>query len=96
MAQGSNAGRHTWRRRAACLDVPTEEFFPIGTTGPSLEQERRAKTVCAGCEVAARCLAAALAANESGVWGGTNEDERRLLRRKRRGQRWADSQAREG
>lgn len=85
MAQGSDAGRRAWRHRAACLDMPTEEFFPIGISVPALEQEARAKAVCAGCEVAARCLEAALAAKECGVWGGTTEDERRLLRCKRRG-----------
>jgi WhiB family redox-sensing transcriptional regulator len=83
MAQRHDAGGRAWRRRAACLDTPTEEFFPLGITGPALEQEQRAKAICAACEVAVRCLEAALAANELGVWGGTNEDERRQLRRKR-------------
>jgi WhiB family transcriptional regulator, redox-sensing transcriptional regulator len=84
MMQNNTTAEKAWRRWAACLDTPTEEFFPHGITGPALEQEQRAKAICAGCEVAVRCLEAALAANELGVWGGTNEDERRQLRRKKR------------
>ena len=57
-------------------------FFPIGTTGPAVDQIEAAKRVCRSCEVQEPCLDFALATNqESGVWGGTSEEERRKLRK---------------
>ena len=71
-----------WRNRAACIDEDPELFFPVGTTGPAVEQADAAKRVCARCDVREPCLEFALATNqESGVWGGTSEDERRKLRK---------------
>lgn len=70
-----------WQDRAACRDVDPELFFPIGNTGPALAQIGRAKGVCAGCPVRTPCLEWALASGQdTGVWGGTTEDERRALR----------------
>jgi len=77
-----------WRSRAACLDEDPELFFPIGTTGPALEQVEAAKQVCRGCEVIDHCLEWALETNQdAGVWGGLSEDERRTLRRSRQRRR---------
>lgn len=74
-----------WRYKAACLDEDPRLFFPIGSTGPAVEQTERAKGVCVRCEVAANCLAWALeTGQEAGIWGGLDEDERRVLRRARR------------
>lgn len=74
-----------WRQKAACIDEDPELFFPIGTTGPALEQLERAKAVCHRCDVMDQCLEWALQTNQdAGVWGGTSEDERRALRRGRR------------
>lgn len=71
-----------WRRNAACRDADPALFFPVGSTGPAVAQIGEAKAVCARCEAQAACLEFALATNqESGVWGGTAEDERRVLRR---------------
>lgn len=71
-----------WRERAACRSSSPELFFPIGATGLALEQIDAAKAVCSACAVRAECLEFALATNqEAGVWGGTSEDERRLIRR---------------
>ncbi|MGH8907066.1 MAG: WhiB family transcriptional regulator [Egibacteraceae bacterium] len=73
-----------WRHKAACLDENPELFFPIGTTGPAIEQTERAKGVCRHCPVTAQCLEWALETNQdAGVWGGMSEDERRTLRRSR-------------
>jgi WhiB family transcriptional regulator, redox-sensing transcriptional regulator len=78
----------TWRNRSACIDEDPELFFPVGTTGPALEQTERAKAVCRGCDVAGECLEWALETNQdAGVWGGLNEDERRALRRQRQRRR---------
>jgi WhiB family redox-sensing transcriptional regulator len=74
-----------WRNQAACLDLDPELWFPVGTTGPAVEQTERAKAVCAGCPVTAHCLAWALETGQSdGIWGGKTADERRALRRARR------------
>ncbi len=70
-----------WRHRAQCLDEDPELFFPHGTSGPALDQLALAKAVCAGCAVRAECLSWALTSGQdSGVWGGCCEQERRDLR----------------
>ena len=74
-----------WIYRARCRDLDPELFFPIGTAGPALEQLEAAKAVCGACEVRGHCLEWAMATGqESGVWGGLSEDERRALGRARR------------
>ena len=74
-----------WRQAASCRSVDPALFFPVGTTGPSVEHIREAKAVCASCPVQAPCLEFALATNqESGIWGGASEEDRRVLRRQRR------------
>lgn len=71
-----------WRDRALCLDEDPELFFPIGTTGPATTQIDQAKIVCQRCPVMQDCLSWALeTGQETGVWGGTSQDERRALRR---------------
>ena len=76
--------RGMWRELAACRDTDPELFFPVGTTGPAIEQIESAKQVCNGCEVREACLEFALESNQdSGVWGGTSEEERRAIRRQR-------------
>lgn len=72
----------SWRVGAACADVDPELFFPVGVTGPAVDQIAEAKAVCAGCSVQTTCLEFAITTNqEYGVWGGTSEEERRVLRR---------------
>jgi WhiB family redox-sensing transcriptional regulator len=71
-----------WRDVAACQDTDPDLFFPVGTTGPAIEQIESAKAVCDTCEAKTPCLEFALMTNQdSGVWGGTSEEERRKLRR---------------
>jgi WhiB family redox-sensing transcriptional regulator len=77
-----------WRRDAACRDEDPELFFPIGSTGPAIDQANAAKRVCARCDVREECLEFALASNQdAGVWGGLTEEERRSLRRQRQRRR---------
>ena len=69
-----------WRVDAACADKHPDMFFPGrgGATEP-------AKRVCAGCPVKADCLDHALRHREVfGIWAGTSERERRVLRRQYR------------
>jgi WhiB family redox-sensing transcriptional regulator len=71
-----------WRRTAACRDTDPDLFFPVGTTGPAIEQIDNAKAVCRQCDSQQDCLEFALATNQdSGIWGGTSEEERRKLRK---------------
>jgi WhiB family redox-sensing transcriptional regulator len=73
-----------WALRGLCADpdvVPDPEvFFPkFGAKGTA------AKRICHVCPVRRQCLEHALAAPEKyGVWGGTDEVERRKLIRQRR------------
>ncbi|MEU2880515.1 WhiB family transcriptional regulator, partial [Streptomyces sp. NPDC007070] len=73
-----------WRDHAACRQEDPDLFFPIGTTGPALLQTQQAKAVCGRCPVREQCLEWALATDQAiGVWGGTSENERRALKRRR-------------
>lgn len=74
-----------WRTNAACRDTDPELFFPVGTTGPAVDQIASAKEVCVGCLARDDCLDFAIFTNQdSGVWGGTTEEERRAIRRRLR------------
>ena len=80
---GSFTDTDNWRSTAACRDTDPDLFFPIGTTGPAIEQIDSAKVVCDACDSKVQCLEFALATNQdSGIWGGTSEEERRTLRRR--------------
>jgi WhiB family transcriptional regulator, redox-sensing transcriptional regulator len=60
-------------------------FFPISTNGAARGDTRRAKLVCAGCQVRRECLEYAVRTRQQhGIWGGTTEDERRLLQNRSR------------
>src|SRR3712207_4647606 len=72
-----------WRHRALCRDEDPELFFPIGTTGPAIVQIEQAKAVCQRCPAMQPCLDWALSSGQdSGVWGGLSEDDRRALKRR--------------
>jgi len=81
-AEAFSLERDDWRDHAACRDTDPDLFFPVGTTGPAIKQIENAKAVCHQCPSQAPCLEFALASNQdSGVWGGTSEEERRKLRK---------------
>ena len=72
-----------WRHQAVCRNEDPELFFPIGNTGPALLQIEEAKAVCRRCPVLEPCLKWAIeTGQDSGVWGGTSEDERRAIKRR--------------
>jgi WhiB family redox-sensing transcriptional regulator len=74
--------KEDWRGVAACRHVDPDLFFPVGNTGPAVEQIESAKAVCGQCDAQPACLEFALATNqEAGVWGGSSEEERRKLRK---------------
>jgi WhiB family redox-sensing transcriptional regulator len=73
---------YTWRNQATCRDTDPELFFPVGTTGQALLQIAKAKSVCCQCPVHIDCLEFALETNQdTGIWGGASEEERRQIRR---------------
>ncbi len=55
---------NAWRNRSACRDSDPDVFFPIGTTGPALEQIETAQRICTACTVRDECLEFALATNQ--------------------------------
>lgn len=73
-----------WWSLAACQAVDPDLFFPMSATNPARRELAAAKAVCERCPVRAECLQYALAAGQvQGIWGGTSEEERRLLRQRR-------------
>ncbi len=71
-----------WRQVAACRNTEPDLFFPVGSTGPAVEHIEAAREVCMTCAAKDPCLEFALVTNqESGIWGGTSEEERRRLRK---------------
>ena len=83
--RGTRQDTLSWRESAACRYLETDLFFPIGKTGRAVEEIQRAKEVCASCPVRPPCLAFALDTHQGyGIWGGYDEDERRVMLRQRR------------
>lgn len=66
----------SWMTEAACRDSAVN-FFP---GEGDLRDIIRAKNICADCGVRGPCLEYALHYDEVGVWGGTTEYERNLLK----------------
>jgi len=69
----------SWQDYANCRGADADLFFP--ERGAST---RRAKAICAACEVRGKCLDFAIDYGEKfGIWGGMSERERRRVRRER-------------
>lgn len=66
----------------ACRGEDTTMFVgPDGEDRPAREfREQLAKSICRGCPLIGECLDWALAAREYGVWGMTNEEDRKAIR----------------
>lgn len=69
-----------WRLHAACRGLPADPFFEERGG-----QARDAEVVCASCPVRLDCLQEAVLGPpvlfDHGIWGGTSERHRRVLRR---------------
>jgi hypothetical protein len=78
----------SWRNDAACLGSDPDLFGDPEWERPSVKVNRiaYAKGVCNGtdsrpsCPVKAKCLAHATEHREQGVWGGTDDDQRKAMR----------------
>ena len=72
-----------WQLRAACRGPHAAVFFPpprFERKHERLAREADAKAICMSCIVREDCLNYALSILEPhGIWGGLNENERRLL-----------------
>jgi WhiB family transcriptional regulator, redox-sensing transcriptional regulator len=68
----------SWLADSSCGRHPDVDFFP--SNGDSF---REAMEVCFGCTVRLVCLEHALSQHEFGIWGGTTERGRALIRRTR-------------
>ena len=69
-----------WTSRGACLTAEPEQFFPVGSTGVSRHEVAAAKAICGRCPVIEPCREYALQTRQAfGVWGGLDEEERRIL-----------------
>jgi WhiB family redox-sensing transcriptional regulator len=67
-----------WHSRGLCAGEDPEVFFPShGHPGTEARQ------VCAACRVRSDCRDYATAADEFGIWGGLDQQERRNLKRRR-------------
>jgi len=71
-----------WHGRGLCAGEDPDVFFP--SRG---EPGTQARQICAACAVRDECLAYAIGADEFGIWGGLDQDERRKLRRRQRRKR---------
>jgi hypothetical protein len=68
-----------WNIRGLCIGEDPELFFP-SHCDPGTE----ARKTCAACPVRNECLSYATAADEFGIWGGLDQQERRNLKRRQR------------
>lgn len=68
----------SWSERAICAGEDPALFFP-----PHGDPGTRARQVCANCPVRPDCLEHAIDADEFGIWGGLDQDQRRNLLRER-------------
>lgn len=72
-----------WRQRAICREEDPDLFFPVGNSTWALAQAADAKAVCRRCPVMETCGDWAMEnGQDSGVWGGLSEDERRAIKRR--------------
>ena len=71
-----------WMLEGACVYADTDLFFPVGSSMKAIKKANEAKAICSECPVVTECLEYAIRTNQdSGIWGGTTEEERLSLRR---------------
>ena len=75
-----------WQAQGACRDMDSNMFYyEDQERGPDKEQRiAKAKAICETCKVKTECLEFAIQINERyGIWGGTTEEERQSIKRRR-------------
>lgn len=73
--------RGDWMEQALCKETDTRVFFIYREDKDQRQRREDAYSICRSCPVQAKCLDYAIVNNEVGIWGGTTDQERRLLRR---------------
>jgi WhiB family redox-sensing transcriptional regulator len=69
----------------ACATVGGDFWFPKNeTAGSNTTEVAMAKSICRRCPHQAECAEWGIQNEDFGIWGGLNEGQRRLVRRKRR------------
>jgi len=69
-----------WRKLAACAGVADPDAFFPEPEDWATPRPWGALALCGVCPVRARCLAYAVDAGEQGIWGGTTDTDRDLLK----------------
>lgn len=67
---------------ANCVSSDPNLFFPSGQD--MMQMTRTAKSICAECDIVERCLEYALKNVQWGIWGGTTQPERNILKKQPR------------
>lgn len=75
-----------WKQYGACAEVDPDLWFPKPN-----ESTASARAVCLQCEVRLVCLEYALEHGERGIWGGTDEGQRKAIRKARDTRRRAEA-----
>ena len=70
-----------WLQDANCKGASTRVFFIYREDKNQRQRREAAYTICRECVVRQECLDYAIVNNEVGIWGGTTDKARRLLRR---------------
>jgi hypothetical protein len=65
--------------QANCTSLDPELFFPVGEMKQDVE--KLLKRICLNCPIMDSCLEYALHVKVSGYWAGTDEAERKKLRK---------------
>jgi WhiB family transcriptional regulator, redox-sensing transcriptional regulator len=82
-ARTNAAPSNDWMEAGLCRQTDPAIFFPEGRGAAISIQTAEAKSVCQQCPVRSRCLDFALDTGQNtGVWGGLDEDERRVMTRR--------------
>ena len=69
--------------KAVCTQVEPELFFPESQAEYEASRDWISQ-ICGACPLSEPCLEYALAVKVSGIWAGTNEIERKAMRKKRK------------
>lgn len=70
-----------WLTRAACRGLPADWWYPPAPITPAATADmKKAKVICASCDVRLDCLQAGMG-EDYGIWGGLSPKQRMRLRK---------------